>query len=174
MLRVTYTGGDAPQHWLFDPDDVDFDEAERIETAMGTTSRDTWDQFVAGVMDAKVRARRVLLWHLLRRTNPDYPMPFSETPNAKMGQLTVELGTAEIATLANRIEAAPLTPAAKASALQRLTNEFDAASAAESTFPAGDVTADPKDATAAVGTTPAAEHPETPPTALTDPSVVSG
>lgn len=174
MLRVTYTGGDAPQHWLFDPDDVDFDEAERIETAMGTTSRDTWDQFVAGVMDAKVRARRVLLWHLLRRTNPDYPMAFADTPNAKMGQLTVELGTSEIAKLASRFEAAPLAPASKAAALQRLTEEFAVAEFAESAFPAGDVTADPKDATGAVGTTPTAEPPEAPPTDPTDPSVVSG
>jgi hypothetical protein len=94
MLRITYTGGDAKQRWLFDPDEVDVLEAERIEAELGDGQN--WDSFLLSLTTSNARLRRVLLWHLLRRSNPGYNMPFSDTPNFKMGDLVVELGTVEI------------------------------------------------------------------------------
>lgn len=96
MLRVTFTGEgasrDEPKIWLFDPDEVDVGEAERIEAEMG--ERRDWDDFVQGVIDNKVRARRVLLWHLRRRDHPDAVLAFRDV-TYRMGELKVELGSIE-------------------------------------------------------------------------------
>lgn len=144
MLRVTYTGGDSRQRWLFDPDDVGIDDAEAIERAMGNTSNDTWDSFVQGLMDGKSRPRRALLWYLLRQTNPDYPMPFEDTPKFKMGQLTVELGTDELLKMIVRVQDSPgRSPATREALLNRLYAEHAEAEAAEAEFGAADVTDDP-------------------------------
>lgn len=148
MLRVTYTGGDAPQRWLFDPDDVDLIEAGQIEDALDLPAgQNTWDAFTAGVLDGKAVCRRALLWHLLRRTNPDYPMPFSEAPNCRMGDLTVELGTAELAKLIGQVEAAPIVKAKKDRHLANLHAEFAVAAQAEEALRPDAVTSDPKDVT---------------------------
>jgi len=151
MLRVTYTGGDSTQRWLFDPDDVDMDEAEAIEQAMGPG--ETWDTFLAGALDRKVRARKVLLWHLLRRTNPDYPLSFADLPNVKMGQLVVELGTDELAKLIAQIEDLPITKVRKDRHLAAMHEEYAKAQQAEAEIEAGDVSPDPDPkAGAAAGT----------------------
>lgn len=142
MLRITYTGGDAPQRFLFDPDEVDVEEAERIEQALGSN----WDSLLMSLMSPSARLRRVLLWHLLRQANPDYPLRFEETPKFKMGQLTIELGTREIDHLVNEFASNDTwTDARKAQAIEALLAERPAAALAESGLEVDEVTVDPKD-----------------------------
>jgi hypothetical protein len=144
MLRVTYTGGDAPQRWTFDPDAVPVDEAEQIEAAMG--SGQTWDDFTRNLINATARARRVLLWYLLKRDHPDARLLFSDVPVFKMGQLVVELGTAEIARLREQIaDNDRVTPERKRTALAALEDEYASAALAEADHDVFAEAADPKD-----------------------------
>lgn len=150
MLRVLYTGGDAPQRWTFDPDDVTVDEAERIEAALGRGA--TWGTFTAGLIDGTARARRVLLWHLLRRDHPDANLMFSDVPVFKMGELKIEFGTAEIGLLIQQVEDNDrVSPERKASVIADLQSELaDAALAeAERDVFIEDATADPKELSSA-------------------------
>lgn len=153
MLRVTYLGGDAPQRWLFDADDVTVSEGERIEQAMGRGS--TWDDFVRALLNRTARARRVLLWHLMRRDHPD--LSFSDVPDFKMGQLTVEYGTAELADLREQINAnLHVTPEKRDEALALLEEEFAEAALFEAGNGEAELTeaastADPKDGVPNVG-----------------------
>ena len=148
MLRVTYTGGDAPQHWLFDPDDVTVTEGEHIEAAMGAGQ--SYDDFVRGLIDRKVRARRVLLWHLLRRDHGAGSLMFSDVPDFKMGQMTIDMGTAELTVLRQQIEDNDrIPPERKNRAIAAVEEELALAAIAEAdaegTAAAG-FESDPKDA----------------------------
>jgi hypothetical protein len=144
MLRVTYTGGDAPQHWTFDPDGVAVDDAEQIEAAMGAGQ--TYDDFTRSLINATARARRVLLWYLMRRDHPDTRLLFSDVPIFKMGELVVELGTAELAVLQSQIEENDrITPERKRAALAAVAEEFAAAAMAEADRDVFAEAADPKD-----------------------------
>jgi hypothetical protein len=142
MLRVTYTGGDAPQRWTFDPDAVPVSDAEQIEAAMG--SGQTWDDFVRNLINATARARRVLLWYLLKRDHPEARLLFSDVPDFKMGQLVIALGTAELARLREQIEENDrITPERKRAAIAAVEEEYAMAALAEADQ---DVfAADPKD-----------------------------
>jgi len=57
--------GDA-QQWTFRPRKFPSHEAEAIENATGMT----WSEFSEQVLKGSVRARRALLWILLRRQHP--------------------------------------------------------------------------------------------------------
>jgi hypothetical protein len=141
MLRVTFTGGDARQRWLFDPDDVDFAEAERIEDALGGMS---WDDFLRGLVDNRARIRRVLLWHLQRRDHPD--LQLADMPNYRMGDLVVEFGTAEIDRLiADARDMRGRAPERIDKLIESLEFERISAAVAEAAIEAGDVDADPKE-----------------------------
>jgi hypothetical protein len=159
MLRVTYTGGDAPQRWLFDPDEVDVIEAERIEAEL--SRGENWDSFIMGLAQSPgVRLRRVLLWHLLRRSNPGYDMPFAEAPRFKMGQLKVELGTAELRRMIEAYEANDkIVPARKAAVVAALEEEFADAAQAEVLLSGDEVTSDPKERPPVAPPAPAAGIP---------------
>lgn len=155
MLRVSYTGGDAPQRWTFDPDAVDVDEAERIEAALGRGA--TWSTFTGGLLDGTVRARRVLLWHLLRRDHPDANLRFSDVPVFKMGELKIEFGTAEIGLIIQQVEDNDhVTPERKASVIADLQSELATAALAEAERDVfvEDATADPKESSPAPAVLP--------------------
>jgi len=162
MLRVTYTGGDAPQKWLFDPDEVDVLEAERIEGALGGGA--SWDTFLMGLVSPSVRLRRVLLWHLLRRSNPGYDMPFSDTPNFKMGEFVVELGTKQIDGFINALRENPNITTQQR---DRMIADFEVhraeAALAEAAIDPEAVDFDPKEQQLEEPGTPSAVAPPTPP-----------
>jgi hypothetical protein len=95
--------GSQPQTWVFDPDDVDRRQGEDIEKAMGTiggapANFDAWLELVRG---ANMRARTVLLWHLLRLDHKS--LAYKDTPNFKRRQLKVEMSVAELRELYERI-----------------------------------------------------------------------
>ena len=130
MLRVTYTGGDAPQHWTFDPDAVPVDEAERIEAAMG--SGRTYGEFTRDLISGTARSRRVLLWHLMQRDHPGARIMFSDVPVFTMGELVVELGTAELQQLIQQVEDNDrVTPERKDRVLASLQEELASAAMTE-------------------------------------------
>lgn len=98
-MYVTYkpTDGDA-QRWEWNPDRVRQSEAELIEKRYGGK---TWDQFKAGVMSGDSKARRVLLWHLLRRAH--HTLRYEDTPDFYVGELVVEFNVAEIDLMRDRL-----------------------------------------------------------------------
>jgi len=97
-MFVTYQPSDGErQRWEWDPDRVRQSEAEMVEKRYGKT----WDQFKAGVMSGDSKARRVLLWHLLRREH--HTLRYEDTPDFYVGELVVEFSTGEIAMMRDRI-----------------------------------------------------------------------
>lgn len=102
-MKVTYNpSGDSPRVWFFDPDEVPQSQAEMIEKRYGQL----WDAFLADVRQGSARARRVLLWHLLRLEH--HTLRLEDTPDFKMGALKVEHTVDELLTLRGRILKASL------------------------------------------------------------------
>jgi hypothetical protein len=104
-MFVTYDleDGSPLRTWVFDPDDVDRRQGEDIEKAMGPiggapANFDTWLELVRG---ANMRARSVLLWHLLRLEHRS--LAYKDAPNFKRRQLKVEMSVDELRELRERI-----------------------------------------------------------------------
>jgi phosphodiesterase/alkaline phosphatase D-like protein len=109
-MFVTYTPQDPadgePREWTFTAGRVRASEAQLLEREFG----ENWDNFTMGVQSGSMKARRVLLWHLLRR---DHPMlRFDDVPDFFADELTVEMEVAELAPMIDRISKANL-PAEK-------------------------------------------------------------
>lgn len=97
-MKVTYAPeGADPQVWDFDPDRVTQSQAELIEKRYGGR----WDGFSEDVRAGGARARRVLLWHLLRQTH--HTLRYEDTPDFRMGDLRVEFDTGELVLIRERV-----------------------------------------------------------------------
>lgn len=97
-MIVTYTPeGEEKQEWSWDPDKVRVVEGELIEKRFG----DTYDKFKAAVQAGSIKARRVLLWHLLKRAHPTLRL---EDVDFVAGDLKVELSRNELEQLRSRLE----------------------------------------------------------------------
>lgn len=71
LLRLTYTPeGAPPETFDFDPDKVLSLEAEALEN-VGGEAWDSYADWLERIGTGNVRARRALLWVMLRRTNPE-------------------------------------------------------------------------------------------------------
>jgi hypothetical protein len=100
---VTYAPADGDrQRWEWDPDLVRASEAELCEKRYSGT----WDQFKAAVMGGETKARRVLLWHLLRRDH--HTLRIEDVPDFAVGELRVEWSVNEIRVMRDRISKAKL------------------------------------------------------------------
>lgn len=97
-MIVVYSPEDGDkQQWEFVPGKVRAGEAERIEKRYGAN----WSEFLQGVNTGSIRARRVLLWHLMRR---DHPMlRWEDTPDFYAGELTVDMSIAEMVEMRRRL-----------------------------------------------------------------------
>lgn len=82
--------GTDKQTWQFDPGDVDFKQAKKIEGHYGGT----WDQWLQGLRTGELNARGVLLWHMLCHVHPS--LQFKDLPSFRVRQLKVEMGVAEL------------------------------------------------------------------------------
>lgn len=93
-MFVTYQpeDGNPPQVWEFDPKRVRVSEQVLVEKAFGGT----WAQFQMGVLRGQALARRVLLWHLVRRDHPTVHVKVDETPDFMDCELLVEQTPAEM------------------------------------------------------------------------------
>lgn len=66
-MKVIYKpDGSEKQSWDWKFGDVRALDAEQIEAKADCT----WDQFQVQLLSGRMRARRVLLWHLQRKTHP--------------------------------------------------------------------------------------------------------
>jgi len=102
-MLVTYTPEDGDrQTWEFNPGRVRQSETEIIEKRYGKT----YEAFKEGVTSGDSRARRVLLWHLLRRDH--HTLRFEDTPDFFMDELVVEYSRDEMLDLRDRIVKANL------------------------------------------------------------------
>ncbi len=90
-VRFNPEDGSEPRTWTFDPDDVLRSEAALIEKHFGGP----WEVWVNDLRVRNVKARTVLLWHLLSQDHPG-KLKFEDTPDFRMRQLVVEMGSAEL------------------------------------------------------------------------------
>jgi hypothetical protein len=91
--------GNPDKTWEFDPlTDVSASAAELIERRFGGT----YDQWRNGVRAGSVKARRILLWHLLRAGN-HHTLKYEDTPDFRVGDFTVEMNVKELTELRERL-----------------------------------------------------------------------
>lgn len=91
-MFVVYNPADGdPERWEFHADQVMDVDAEAIEKAF----TDTWDAFLMAVLKGGMRARRVLLWHLIKTTHPS--LRFADLSSFRVGELKVEWDRDELA-----------------------------------------------------------------------------
>ena len=121
-MHVTYDPTDPadgePAEWDIDLRRIRQSEAERIEKAFGGT-KDQWD---GAILTGDSKARKVLLWHLMRREHPN--MPLAAVPDFYTGELTVDLSLDDLRRLRKQLEQAPLTPDEKTDILERIDAEI--------------------------------------------------
>ncbi|WP_433232410.1 hypothetical protein ACQP2H_10550 [Micromonospora sp. CA-248260] len=90
-MIVTYTPeGDAAQEWEFSTGRIKASEAEILQKRFGGT----WDEFKVGVLKGDVRARRVMLWHCLRRDH--HTLRFEDMPDFYDSELELEFTKSEL------------------------------------------------------------------------------
>lgn len=101
-MHITYQPEDAKdgehQVWDFDPSRVRAGEAELIERRFGGH----YDQWRDGVRSGNVKARRILLWHLMRKQH--HTLRLEDVPDFYMSELLVEHSVTELIELLNRME----------------------------------------------------------------------
>lgn len=109
-MFVTYRpeGSDAPQTWEWEPRKVRASRAEMIEKRAG----ENWEAWLMGVQQGNMRARRVLLWHLMSMPHPT--MKFEDTPDFYAGELEIQHSAAELVEMRERIVKAGMADDAQA------------------------------------------------------------
>lgn len=97
-MRVTYSpeNGDR-QEWDFDPNRVRQADAELIEKRYGGR----WAEFLLDVEGGGAKSRRVLLWHLMRRTHNT--LRYEDVPDFYMGELEVDYTLSELGGIRERV-----------------------------------------------------------------------
>lgn len=128
-MRIAYTpksaaDGDA-QTWIFEPGRIRASEAEQIEKRYGGR----WEDFLADVKGGSMRARRVLLWHLLRTAHPG--LKFEDVPDFYADELVCTYSYAELAAMRDRVLKANLDQDTREQVLTALDIEMTEAMSAE-------------------------------------------
>ncbi|WP_329426825.1 hypothetical protein OG339_42220 [Streptosporangium sp. NBC_01495] len=125
-MFVTYSPEDGTeQRWTFDPKRVRASKAEMIEKRAG----EPWDAWQAAVLAGKMRARRVLLWHLLTVDHPT--LRWEDVPDFYAGELLVEYSVIELADIRGRVEKAEIPADQRDQALAALAALITEATARE-------------------------------------------
>lgn len=100
-MKFTYAPEDPAdgerQEWQVDLRRIRQSESELMEKTYGGT-KDEWDH---GVLAGDSRARKVLMWHLMRRDHPR--MQYRDVPDFYTGEVEVELDLAELERLRTQI-----------------------------------------------------------------------
>lgn len=100
-MKVTYSPADGDvQVYDFDPDDVPQSQAEMIEARYGR-GPGQWELWIEDVRRGGARARKVLLWHLLRQVH--HTLRYEDVPDFKMGQVKVEHSLGELLTIREKV-----------------------------------------------------------------------
>lgn len=82
--------GDERRDWEFDPRRVRASRAEMVEKRYG----DKWDVWLNDLQTGSIRARRVLLWHLMSAEHP--ALKYEDTPDFYANELELEYNVAEL------------------------------------------------------------------------------
>lgn len=99
-MFLTYRPDDGDeQRWDFDASQVLASQAEPIEASY----KAGWDPFMVDVLTGVVRARRHLLWHLLRTEHP--ALRYEDVPDFRLGQVEVEFDRGELTAMRERLAA---------------------------------------------------------------------
>ena len=126
-MFVTYKPEDGDvQDWEFRPNKVRQSEGEMIEKRFGGT----WDQFVGAVQSGNLKARRVLLWHLMRRQHP--ALRLEDVPDFYTGEVEVRFSHDELLTIREKALKATLNDADREQIETALDIEITEAIARES------------------------------------------
>lgn len=115
-MLITYRpdGGDE-RTWPYKPSDLPYEDAERLEDLLDCT----FDEFKAKVVRGGLKARRALLWLLLRRENAK--LRFTDVQLRRTGELLVEWDADEIAQMrATTLDAEDLEEADRDAFLETL------------------------------------------------------
>lgn len=115
-MLITYRpdGGDE-RTWSYKPSDLPYEDAERLEDLLDIT----FEEFRAKVVRGGLKARRALLWLLLRRENPK--LRFTDVQLKRTGELVVEWDSEEIAKMrADTLDATDLEEADRDAFLETL------------------------------------------------------
>ncbi|WP_199444455.1 hypothetical protein [Umezawaea beigongshangensis] len=117
-MFVTYSpDGDVEERtWEFEAAAITAADAEPVEASFGRT----WDEFLVELVRGGIRARRHLLWLLMRREHP--ALRYEDVPNFATGQLLVELDRDELQAMRDGLPASTAPEA-----LARLDAEIAAA-----------------------------------------------
>lgn len=105
-MRVTYSpeSGDR-RTWRFNPGKVPASKGEMIERRYG----ESWDQWRLAIQTGSIRARRVLLWHLMTTDHPAFR--WEDTPDFAADELEVEYDAAELRKQREQVERSGAIPA---------------------------------------------------------------
>lgn len=122
-MFVTYSPADGDeQRWEFLADQVLDTDAEAIEKAYV----DNWDNWLVTLLRGGMRARRVLLWHLIKTAHPS--LKFADLPSFRVGELAVEFDREELelvrAGIADENSSRGLDEATRESLLEHLDAEL--------------------------------------------------
>jgi hypothetical protein len=124
MFVIYEPEGADVQRWEWEPKKVRGIEAEEIEARADVT----WDQFQVKLLEGSARCRRVLLWHLLKKTHPTLKLA---DVDFTMGELKVEFSAPELHQLREQLVAAELTDGVdeqkRAAALKAIDAELESA-----------------------------------------------
>lgn len=126
-MYVTYApeDGSPPREWDFDPGRIRASEAEVLERQFGGN----WDEFQLGVQAGNMRARRVMLWHLIRRDHPT--LRFDDAPDFFADELKVQFTSKELEPIRERLAKANMPAAQREQALTAVDLELTEAMARE-------------------------------------------
>lgn len=105
-MFVTYAPEDPAdgdrREWTFKTGRIRASEAQVLERQFGAN----WDNFALGVQQGNMHARRVMLWHLLRREHP--MLRYDDVPDFFTDELTVEFSVEELTPLREQAAKAAL------------------------------------------------------------------
>jgi len=120
-MHISYTPppeeGDE-QEWDFDPGRVRASVAEMIERRFG----ENYDAWQAGIQSGNIKARRVLLWHLLSLEHPR--LRFEEVRDFYADEVKVQFSVAELTAIRDRLQRANLSEDKREQALAAIDLEM--------------------------------------------------
>lgn len=135
-----------PRTWTFNPRRVLSDECELVESHYGMP----WDVFVARARLGETKAKRILLWHLMRadHAGPNGHVNLKDVPLFYSGELAVHMEPAEVLEQREAIrKSKALTDAEREAALGAIETEYEEALARAGRRPDGSVDGDTVGAT---------------------------
>jgi len=127
MYLIYKPAEDDVQKFEFKPAKVSAFEAEAVEDATGMD----WDDVTTKLLKGNVKARRALLWMMLKRTHPK--LKFSDV-SFSLGELELQLDLEELVAMREEVENITDDPT-RVAALEEIDKQIDEAKAEGQTVP---------------------------------------